>query len=115
MLRLGAERDEVAVVDDQRGCPTYVGHLAAATRSIVELPFGVYHAAAAGECTWADFAEEIFAEAGLGCRVRRISTAEFGARAPRPAYSVLRSEKGAPELPDWRDGLRECLAALRAK
>ena len=99
MLRLGAERDEVAVVDDQRGCPTYVGHLAAATRSIVELPYGVYHVAADGDCTWADFAEAIFAEAGLDCRVRRITTAEHGAKAPRPAYSVLRSEKGAPELP----------------
>lgn len=113
MLRLGAEREEVAVVDDQRGCPTYVGHLATATRRILELPFGVYHAAAAGDCTWADFAEAIFEDAGLPTRVRRISTAELGRPAPRPAYSVLRSERGAPELPHWRDGLRECLARLR--
>ena len=112
MLRLGAERDEVAVVDDQRGCPTYVGHLAAATRELVELPFGVYHLAADGECTWAEFAEAIFEEAGLATRVRRITTAEFGARAPRPAYSVLRSERGAPTLPHWRDGLRACLSRL---
>jgi dTDP-4-dehydrorhamnose reductase len=113
MLRLGAERDEVAVVDDQRGSPTYVGHLAAATREVLELPHGVYHVAAAGDCTWAEFAEAIFAEAGLSTRVRRITTAEFGAKAPRPAYSVLRSERGAPELPHWREGLRECLARLR--
>jgi dTDP-4-dehydrorhamnose reductase len=112
MLRLGAERDEVAVVDDQRGSPTYVGHLAEATGRIVELPYGLYHVAAAGDCTWADFAEAIFAEAGLRCRVRRITTAEFGARAPRPAYSVLRSERGAPELPHWREGLRACLERL---
>ncbi len=112
MLRLGAERDEVAVVDDQRGCPTYVGHLAAALPALVALPFGVYHVAAEGDCTWADFAEAIFAEAGLDCRVRRIDSAELGARAPRPVYSVLRSEKGAPELPNWRDGLRECLRRL---
>src|SRR3954471_5242966 len=52
MLRLGAERDEVAVVDDQRGCPTYVAQLAAATREIAGMPFGVYHVAAAGDCTW---------------------------------------------------------------
>jgi dTDP-4-dehydrorhamnose reductase len=115
MLRLGAERDEVAVVADQRGCPTYVGHLAAAVRELVdgELPFGVWHLAAGGDCTWADFAEAIFAEAGLACRVRRITTAELGRPAPRPASSVLRSERpGAPVLPHWRDGLRACLTAL---
>jgi dTDP-4-dehydrorhamnose reductase len=112
MLRLGAERDEVAVVDDQRGCPTFVGHLASATAEILELPYGTYHVAADGDCTWAGFAEAIFEVAGLDCRVRRITTAEFGAKAPRPAYSILRSERGAPELPHWREGLRECLAAL---
>ena len=112
MLRLGAERDEVSVVDDQRGSPTYVGHLAEATKQVLLLPYGVYHVAAAGDCTWADFAEAIFAEAGLDTRVQRITSAEFGARAPRPAYSVLRSDKGAPELPHWREGLRECLARL---
>ena len=63
MLRLGAERDAVAVVADQRGSPTYVGHLAAATAEVVELQYGVYHDAAAGDCTWADFAEAIFEEA----------------------------------------------------
>ena len=113
MLDLGAERDEVAVVADQRGCPTYVGHLADATRELVELPRGLWHLAADGECTWADFAEAIFAEAGLACRVRRITTEELGRPAPRPAYSVLRSERaGAPRLPHWREGLRECLARL---
>jgi dTDP-4-dehydrorhamnose reductase len=115
MLRLGATQAEVAVVADQRGCPTYVGHLAAATHAILELPYGIWHVAASGDCTWADFAEAIFAEAGLDCRVRRITTAEFGARAPRPAASVLRSEKeGAPTLPHWREGLRACLAELAA-
>jgi dTDP-4-dehydrorhamnose reductase len=114
MLRLGAERAEVAVVDDQRGCPTYVNHLASATRELVAATpsFGVWHLAAAGDCTWADFAEAIFEQAGLDCRVKRITTAEFGARAPRPPVSILRSEKGAPELPHWRDGLAACLAAL---
>jgi dTDP-4-dehydrorhamnose reductase len=114
MLRLGAERDEVAVVDDQRGSPTYVGHLAAATRQILLLPHGVYHVAAEGDATWADFAEAIFEEAGRDTRVRRITTAELGRPAPRPAYSVLRSEKGAPTLPHWRDGLHETIAAIRA-
>ena len=115
MLRLGAERSEVAVVADQRGSPTYVGHLAAATRELVNasVPFGIWHLAAAGDCTWADFAEAIFEEAGVECQVRRITTAEFGARAPRPPVSILRSEKGAPQLPHWRDGLAACLAELK--
>ena len=115
MLRLGLERDEVAVVDDQRGCPTYVGHLAAAVRELVagDRPRGVWHLAAEGDCTWAELAEAIFAEAGIDCGVRRISTAELDRPAVRPAYSVLRSERpGAPQLPHWREGLRECLDRL---
>jgi dTDP-4-dehydrorhamnose reductase len=113
MLRLGREREEVAVVDDQRGSPTYVGHLAEATKKIVTLPHGIYHVAAAGDCTWAEFAEAIFEEAGLDCRVRRISTAELARSAPRPAYSVLRSHKPeTPVLPNWRQGLRDCLARV---
>jgi dTDP-4-dehydrorhamnose reductase len=115
MLRLGAERDEVRVVDDQRGCPTYVGHLAAATRELVGLPGGIWHVAADGDCTWAELAAAIFEEAGLRCRVVPISTEELGRPAPRPSYSVLRSEReGAPRLPHWREGLRECLARLGA-
>ena len=117
MLRLGSELDEVSVVDDQRGCPTYAGHLAAATRELVDAgrPRGVWHLAAGGDCMWAEFAEAIFEAAELDCRVRRISTAELGRPAPRPAYSVLRSERPeAPELPHWRDGLRDCLTRLVA-
>jgi dTDP-4-dehydrorhamnose reductase len=113
MLRLGAERDEVSVVADQRGCPTYVGHLAHATRELLELPQGIWHVAAEGECTWAEFARTIFEEAGLSTRVREITTEELGRPAPRPAYSVLRSEReGAPRLPHWREGLRACLERL---
>ncbi len=112
MLRLGAERDEVAVVDDQRGSPTFVAHLASATRELLERPPGIWHVAAEGDCTWAELAAAIFEEAGLDCRVRPIATAELGRPAARPGYSVLRSEKGAPTLPHWRDGLRECLARL---
>ena len=113
MLRLGAERDEVSVVADQRGSPTYVGHLAEATRELLDLPGGVWHVAAEGECTWAEFARAIFEEAGLSTRVRVITTEELGRPAPRPAYSVLRSEReGAPPLPHWREGLRACLERL---
>ena len=113
MLRLGRERGEVSVVDDQRTSPTYVGHLAAATRDLLDRPPGVWHMAAAGDCTWADFAEAIFEAAGVEARVRRISSEELGRQAARPGYSVLRSEKGAPELRHWHDGLRACLDRLR--
>ena len=113
MLRLGAERDEVSVVADQRGSPTFVGHLAEATRELLDLPGGVWHVAAEGECTWAEFARAIFEEAGLSTRVREITTEELGRPAQRPAYSVLRSEReGAPPLPHWREGLRACLERL---
>ena len=112
MLQLGADGDEVAVVDDQRTSPTYVVHLARATRELLERPFGIWHVAADGDCTWAEFAEAIFADAGMSCLVRRITTEELGRPAPRPPYSVLRSEKDAPRLPHWREGLRECLRRL---
>jgi dTDP-4-dehydrorhamnose reductase len=112
MLALGREREDVAVVDDQRSAPTYVRHLAAATAELLERPFGVWHVAAAGDCTWAEFAEAIFEEAGLPTRVRRISSRQLGRPAPRPAFSVLRSEKGAPVLPHWREGLRDCFERL---
>ncbi len=115
MLRLGRERDEVAVVDDQRGCPTFVGHLALGVRELVDLdrPRGIWHVAAAGDCTWAEFAEAIFTETGIDCRVRRISTEELGRPAPRPAHAILRSERdGVPALPHWREGLRACLEEL---
>jgi dTDP-4-dehydrorhamnose reductase len=115
MLRLAAERDEVSVVDDQRGCPTYVGHLADAVRELVDgdRPRGIWHLAAEGDCTWAELAEAVFDELELDCRVRRISSDELGRPAPRPAYSVLRSERPqAPRLPHWREGLRACLKRL---
>jgi dTDP-4-dehydrorhamnose reductase len=112
MLSLAERQDEVPVVDDQRGCPTYVGHLAEATREVLALPRGLYHLAADGDCTWADFAEAVFEDAGVECRVRRITSAELPRPAARPAYSVLRSERRAPSLPHWRDGLRACLERL---
>ena len=113
MLDLASKQDEVSVVDDQRGSPTYVGDLAKAIPELLEQPRGVWHVAAQGDCTWAEFAEAIFEEAGLNCRVRRITTGELNRPAMRPANSVLRSEHPeAPGLPHWRQGLRACLARL---
>jgi dTDP-4-dehydrorhamnose reductase len=113
MLRLGAERDAVSVVTDQVGCPTFTGHLAEALVAIAaEGPRGLVHVAGAGSCSWHDFAVEIFAQAGVDCRVDPATTAEMARPAPRPAFSVLASERAdAPRLPDWREGLAAYLAA----
>ena len=113
MLSFAADRKEVRVVDDQRGSPTYVGHLAEATVGIVALPHGLYHVAGGGECSWAEFAEAIFEDAGVRCRVIPVSSTALGRPARRPSYSVLRSEHPrTPRLPHWREGLRACLERL---
>jgi dTDP-4-dehydrorhamnose reductase len=116
MLRLAGELDELTVVDDQVGCPTYTGHLAGALVDLAATPLrpgGILHVAAGGECSWFEFATEILSRAGAGARVLPGRTADLGRPAPRPAYSVLRSERGAqaPMLPDWRDGLDAYLLA----
>ncbi|MBV8432195.1 MAG: dTDP-4-dehydrorhamnose reductase [Solirubrobacterales bacterium] len=114
ILRLAAERDELSVVDDQIGSPTFTGHLAAA---LVELcrtrPPGILHVAGQGACSWYQFAQAIVALAGLECEVRPSTTAEQNRPAPRPAYSVLGTERGgeAPRLPPWQQGLEEYMRA----
>ncbi len=112
ILRLAAERDELKVVGDQRGCPTFTPHLAQALVDLAQARAlsGVVHVAGGGECSWYEFAAAIVTGAGLSATVRPCTTAEFPRPAPRPAFSVLRSERGAPVLPDWRTGLREYLA-----
>jgi dTDP-4-dehydrorhamnose reductase len=114
MLRLGAERDELRVVDDQVGCPTATPHLARATMELVDrCAPGVYHLAGGGSTSWHGFASAIMEEAGLGARVVAIPSSELQRPAPRPACSILRTvHADAPRLPHWKDGLRDCLAAL---
>ncbi len=110
--RLAAERDTLRVVCDQIGCPTFTGHLARALVSLAEArPAGILHVAAAGECSWFQFARAIVSATGLSCEVTPCSSEEYPLPAPRPAYSVMRSERGAeaPELPDWREGLSDYL------
>jgi dTDP-4-dehydrorhamnose reductase len=110
---LGLGRDELRVVDDQVGRPTYTGHLA---KALVELAagdaYGIHHVAGGGEpCSWFEFAKAIFGEADLDVRVEPCSTDEFPRPARRPAYSVLDSERpDAIRLPDWRSGLGAYLA-----
>ncbi|HWC85406.1 MAG TPA: dTDP-4-dehydrorhamnose reductase [Solirubrobacteraceae bacterium] len=113
ILRAGSERDELTVVDDQVGCPTFTGHLGPALVALTQDPIlGLVHVAGGGSCSWFQFAQEIVALAGLGCEIVPGSTAELGRPAPRPAYSVLGSERdGAPRLPEWREGLQAFLAA----
>ena len=126
MLRLGRERTELRVVDDQIGAPTWTRHLADATAQILgkpETPEGLYHLSAAGETSWHAYAEAIFQEAhGIGMidkvpTVHRISSADYPLPAPRPKNSRLdcsrlNSELGL-SLPDWRVGLADCLADSR--
>ena len=110
MRRLGSERDQVTVVADQTGSPTWTCDLAPALVALLDHPPGVYHTAGGGAVTWAGFAEAIFAEAGIDCRVVPTTTAEFGRPAPRPAYSALAATRpGAPRLRDWREALRDYL------
>jgi dTDP-4-dehydrorhamnose reductase len=117
ILRLAAERDELKVVDDQIGCPTFTGHLA---HGLVDLatrqspPLGILHVAGGGVCSWYEFAREIVAVSGVSCEVRTCTTAEMPRPATRPAYSAMRSERDAPVLPDWRRGLAEYMALTRA-
>jgi dTDP-4-dehydrorhamnose reductase len=113
MLRLGAERDEVTVVDDQLGCPTYTGHLAAALVSVAEQRLrGVLHVAGGGQCTWWELAVATFERAGYNVKVNRGKSTDLGRPAPRPAYSVLGSTRSdAPRLPSWQEGLSAHLLA----
>jgi dTDP-4-dehydrorhamnose reductase len=115
MLRLGAERDSVNVVDDQVGQPTYTGHLAYALLDLTEIEdFGVHHVTGQGSCSWYDLARYVFESAGVDCEVEPCTTAEFPRPAPRPANSVLESERRArrPWLPRWERGVDEYLATL---
>ncbi|MGI8460107.1 MAG: dTDP-4-dehydrorhamnose reductase [Solirubrobacterales bacterium] len=113
MLALGDSEPEVLVVSDQVGCPTYTVHLAAALAALVEgEDFGVRHVAGGGECSWFEFAQEIFDQSGSRTRVMAGTTEMLARPARRPAYSVLRSERGDPiELPPWRESLAEYLGA----
>lgn len=113
MLRLASEREVVQVVDDQVGSPTWTGHLAPALLGLLEREVrGLVHLAGGGSVSWNGFAQEIFRQAEVECRVEPATSEQMARPAPRPAFSVLASER--PEvlpMPDWRDGLAGYLAA----
>jgi dTDP-4-dehydrorhamnose reductase len=112
MLALGAERDEVRVVGDQIGCPTYTGHLAAVLVALADGGAeGTFHVAGTGAASWYAFAREIFEAAAVDCRVTETTTAEFPRPAARPTWSVMTSaRRDAPRLPPWQEGLAAYLA-----
>ncbi len=117
MLRLAADHGEVLVVRDQVGSPTYTWHLAYGIVRLIEgVEFGIHHMAAAGACSWYEFAREIFDQAKVECKVMSGTTEMLGRPAPRPAYSALASQREhAIELPSWQDGLAAYLSQRRAE
>jgi dTDP-4-dehydrorhamnose reductase len=117
MLALGAQREEVSVVTDQVGCPTWTGHLAGALVELAERPreTGIHHIAGAGSCSWNELALEVFERAGIDCRVLPARSEQFVRPAKRPAYSVLGSERHEPlVLAPWQQGVAQYLATRSA-
>ncbi len=115
ILRLAASQPVLKVVDDQICAPTSAADLAAAIVDLLETEaYGIYHATSGGEVSWYQFAAEIVRIRGLAARVEPVTTQEFGATAPRPAYSILDGRKLARlrgcELPDWRSALEKFLS-----
>lgn len=122
MLRLGKEREEISVVFDQIGTPTYAGDLAEAMCKVLEASErgafqpGIYHYSNEGVCSWYDFTVKILQVAGLPCRVKPIESKDYPSPAVRPPYSVLNKKKIKAAyglaIPHWEESLRHCMAAL---
>ena len=120
MLRLGAERDTLNIVSDQVGAPTYTAHLARLLCDMAARPVaGIYHAANAGECSWAAFAGKIFDLAGLVCKVVPIPSSDYPQAALRPKNSRLSPkaliEAGYEPLPPWEFALTAMLKQCESK
>lgn len=117
MLRLGKERDELNIVSDQIGSPTYTADLAELLCDMVVTDkYGTYHATNEGICSWAEFTEEIFRQAGMKTKVNHIKTAEYPTRAKRPMNSRMSKEKlmqaGFEKMPGWQDAVRRYLMEI---
>ena len=118
MLRLGKERDELSVVSDQIGSPTYTADLALLLCDMISTEkYGTYHATNEGYCSWADFAKEIFKQAGLSTKVNYITADQYPAKAKRPTNSRLSKssldQNGFARLPDWEDALKRYLNEIK--
>lgn len=119
MLRLGKEHKELTVVCDQIGSPTYTADLAPLLADMaVSEKYGVYHATNEGVCSWAEFAAEIFRQAGCDTRVKPIPSREYVSKAERPMNSRLGKASldsaGFNRLPSWEDALKRFLQELRS-
>jgi dTDP-4-dehydrorhamnose reductase len=120
MLRVASQGKPLKVVNDQRCTPSYTADVADATVQLLERgASGLFHVVNSGDCTWFEFAAEIFRQSGVAADLTPITSAEFGAPAPRPAYSVLSTAKlasvtGAP-LRHWKEALAAYLVERRNK
>jgi len=120
MLRLGAERDNLNVVNDQRGCPTYARDLASACLQVIKADWKgkqrIYHFSNSGEITWFDFATEIMRLGKRNCLVNPIPTSEYPTPAKRPAYSVLDTSDLTKDFGitprNWKEALKDCIAEI---
>ena len=120
MIKLGHEKEQLGVVFDQIGTPTYAADLAWAIFTVIESPVwhpGIYHFTNEGVCSWYDFTIAIHEMAGIKqCKVRPILSEEYPYKTPRPHYSVLDKSKFKKtfgvEIPHWMDGLRRCMRVL---
>ncbi len=124
MLRLSETKEEINVVFDQTGTPTYAKNLASAILTIISLVNlypqkfvkGIYHFSNEGVCSWYDFALEIFKQRNIKCKVNPILSEEFPTKAKRPAFSVLNKQKICKTfnivIPHWTDGLNDCLQRI---
>ena len=120
MLRLAGQGKPLRVVSDQRCTPSYTADVADATvQLIARNATGLFHVTNSGDCTWFEFAAEIFRQSGLTPDLTPITSTEFGAAARRPAYSVLSTAKltsvGVSPLRSWREALAAYLGERRKK
>ena len=113
MLEKAKSGEQIRVVADQYGSPTYAPDLANIIRSILEkkIPFGLYHATNSGSCSWYEFTQKIFALCGIAVPVTPMTTAESGTKVRRPQYSILKNtrlpELGIPPLRSWEEALAD--------
>ena len=115
LMKLSETHDEISVVEDQVGTPTSTAELAGAIHALLSTDnFGLFHGTCEGSCSWADFTEEIFRNAGVGTKINRVSTEEYASMnpttAPRPKYSILENYMlkltGGYQFADWHDAIQ---------